>query len=85
MKNPDPQNERLLFSVPEVESALESHLLDTLKALNREIRMTRIRVNQLLYMRRYLQSNEGWHHFTQKPIDRMEEAQAAAKSEARGE
>ena len=38
MKNPDPQNERLLFSVPEVESALESHLLDTLKALNREIR-----------------------------------------------
>lgn len=79
MKNPDPQNERLLFSVPEVESALESHLLDTLKALNREIRMTRIRVNQLLYMRRYLQSNEGWHHFTQKPIDRMEEAQCAWK------
>ena len=81
MKNPDPQNERLLFSVPEVESALESHLLDTLKALNREIRMTRIRVNQLLYMRRYLQSNEGWHHFTQKPIDRMEEAQCEAQGD----
>ena len=83
MKNTDPQNERMLFSIPEVESALQDHLLDTLKALNSEIRKARVRVNQLLFIRRYLQSNEGWDHFTQKPIDKMEESKRAGSGNSK--